>query len=132
MSTPITASSAKDSAEAGARRAANSPWLDRLARLGFVAKGLVYALIGILAFQVAMGDTERTDQKGALQAIAEKPGGGFVLWLMVVGFFAYALWRFSEAAYATKPPRRSAPSSGSARQPTAWSTCSSVCSRSVR
>jgi len=99
MSTPITASSAKDSAEAGARRAANSPWLDRLARLGFVAKGLVYALIGILAFQVAMGDTERTDQKGALQAIAEKPGGGFVLWLMVVGFFAYALWRFSEAAF---------------------------------
>jgi hypothetical protein len=99
MSTPTTASTATSAAEAQARQAANSPWIDRLARLGFVAKGLVYALIGILAFQVAMGDQKRTDQKGALQAIAEKPGGSFVLWLMVLGFLAYAVWRFSEAAF---------------------------------
>jgi hypothetical protein len=97
MSTPI-ASTAKDSAELHARQAANSEWLDRAARLGFLAKGLVYALIGVLAFQVAMGDQQRADQKGALQAIAAKPGGSVVLWLMVIGFVAYAGWRFSEAA----------------------------------
>jgi hypothetical protein len=96
MSTPTTA---RASAEGSARAAANSKSMDRLARLGFLAKGLVYALIGLLAVQVAFGDQERADQKGALQALAEKPGGEIVLWLMVVGFAAYALWRFSEAAW---------------------------------
>ena len=99
MSTPTTHNTAKDSAELHARQAANSEWLDRAARLGFLAKGLVYALIGVLAFQVAMGDQQRADQKGALQAIAAKPGGSVVLWLMVLGFLAYAVWRFSEAAF---------------------------------
>jgi hypothetical protein len=82
-----------------ARRAANSGALEAAARLGFVAKGLVYALIGVLAFQVALGGHERTDQKGALQKVAEQPFGTFVLWLMVLGFVAYAAWRFSEAAW---------------------------------
>jgi hypothetical protein len=117
MSTP-TASTAKDSAELHARQAANSEWLDRAARLGFLAKGLVYALIGVLAFQVAMGDQQRTDQKGALQAIAAKPGGSVVLWLMVLGFLAYAGWRFSEAAFGrrdeTDEKKRTAKRLGSA------------------
>ena len=117
MSTP-TASTAKDSAEMHARQAANSPWLDRAARLGFLAKGLVYALIGVLAFQVAMGDQQRADQKGALQAIADKPGGSVVLWLMVLGFLAYAAWRFGEAAFGrrdeTDEKKRTAKRIGSA------------------
>ena len=98
MSTPTT-NSATGSAEAGARRAANSEALDKAARVGFVAKGVVYALIGVLTFQVAFGSNQRTDQKGALQTIADKPGGSFVLWLMVLGFVAYAVWRFSEAIW---------------------------------
>jgi Domain of Unknown Function (DUF1206) len=118
MSTPTTSSTAKDSAERHARQAANSKWLDRAARLGFLAKGLVYALIGVLAFQVAMGDQQRADQKGALQSIADKPGGSFVLWLMVLGFLAYAAWRFSEAAFGrrdeTDEKKRTAKRIGSA------------------
>jgi uncharacterized protein DUF1206 len=86
-------------AEGTARQAANSETLTKAARLGFVAKGLVYALIGVLAFQVALGGSERADQKGALQKVAEQPFGTFVLWLMVIGFTGYALWRFSEAAW---------------------------------
>ena len=117
MTTP-TVSNAKDSAELHARQAANSKWLDRAARLGFLAKGLVYALIGVLAFQVAMGDQQRADQKGALQAIASKPGGSVVLWLMVLGFLAYAGWRFSEAAFGrrdeTDEKKRTAKRLGSA------------------
>jgi flagellar basal body-associated protein FliL len=117
MSTPTT-STAKDSAELHARQAANSEWLDRAARLGFLAKGLVYALIGVLAFQVAMGDQQRADQKGALQAISAKPGGSVVLWLMVLGFLAYAVWRFSEAAFGrrneTDEKKRTAKRLGSA------------------
>jgi hypothetical protein len=102
MSSPTTARpspAAKDRAETCARRAADSDALHKAARAGFVAKGLVYALIGILAFQVAFGGSERTDQKGALRSIAEKPGGSIVLWLMALGFLAYAAWRFGEAAF---------------------------------
>jgi hypothetical protein len=113
-----TASSARAQAEGSARRAANSGALDKAARLGFLAKGLVYALIGLLAVQVAFGGSERTDQKGALQTIAEKPGGSVVLWLMVIGFAAYAGWRLSEAAWGrrdeTDEKKRTAKRIGSA------------------
>ena len=117
MSVP-TAGSAKAQAEGTAHQAANSGAMNMAARLGFLAKGLVYALIGLLAIQVAFGDSERTDQKGALQTIADKPGGSIVLWLMVVGFAAYAVWRFSEAAWGrreeTDEKKRTAKRLGSA------------------
>ena len=101
-----------------ARQAANSGAINKAARVGFVAKGLVYALIGILAFQIALGDSEQADQQGALQTVAEKPGGTVVLWLMVLGFAGYALWRFSEALWGrrdeTDEKKRTAKRLGSA------------------
>ena len=101
MSTNLTpgSSTAKGAAHQAANNAANGGAINKAARVGFVAKGVVYALIGLLAIQVAFGGSEQTDQKGALQAVAEKPGGSIVLWLMVLGFVGYALWRFSEAAW---------------------------------
>jgi hypothetical protein len=106
------------SAEGTARQAANSETLNKAARLGFVAKGVVYALIGVLAFQVALGGNQRADQKGALQKVAEQPFGEVVLWLMFVGFIAYALWRFSEAIWGrrdeTDEKKRTAKRIGSA------------------
>ncbi|HEX7189147.1 MAG TPA: DUF1206 domain-containing protein [Actinomycetes bacterium] len=86
-------------ASSTAHQAANSGALNKAARVGFLAKGLVYALIGVLAFQIALGDPEQADQKGAMQSVAEQPGGSVVLWLMVIGFTGYALWRFAEAAW---------------------------------
>lgn len=74
-------------------------WLHVAARVGFVAKGLVYGTIGALAVQVAFGDSARTDQSGALSSVAQKPFGSVVLWLAVAGFAAFALWRFSQAAW---------------------------------
>jgi len=41
--------------EEAARKA--RPWVDRIARVGYVAKGTVYATVGILAGQVALGIT---------------------------------------------------------------------------
>jgi len=87
------------SARGAAHQAANSDAFNKAARVGFLAKGLVYALIGALAIQVAFGDSEKADQQGALQSVAEKPGGSVVLWLMVIGFVGYAVWRFSEAVW---------------------------------
>ena len=43
----------KHHAEHAARRA--SPWIDRVARAGYAAKGVVYATIGVLAMREALG-----------------------------------------------------------------------------
>jgi hypothetical protein len=48
---------------------------------------------------VALGQSSReADQTGALQLLAGKSYGLVSLWLLGIGFAAYALWRLSEAA----------------------------------
>lgn len=86
--------------KAAARQAANSRWVQRLARLGLVARGVVYVLIGALALQIAFGDSgSQADQGGAVRAIASKPFGSVLLWLLAAGFAGLALWRLSEATF---------------------------------
>ena len=92
-------------ARSTARRAARSGVLDKAPRLGLIARGLVYALVGVLAFEVAIGNNERTDQKGALEKLAEQPAGALLLWVMAIGFFAYALWQLSEAVQGHRDKR---------------------------
>jgi membrane protease YdiL (CAAX protease family) len=84
----------------GARRAARSPAAHFLARAGLTARGVIYLLIGWVAVLVAIGHSSReADQQGALQLLAGKPYGLVSLWLLGIGFAAYALWRLSEAAF---------------------------------
>jgi len=40
-------------AERAVRSAVRNPWVERLARFGYAARGVVYALIGLLAIQAA-------------------------------------------------------------------------------
>jgi len=78
------------------RRAGRSPWVERLGRLGLVAKGALYAVVGILAFKVALGGREESpDREGALQAIAKQPFGKGLLVLLAVGLAGYALWQLA-------------------------------------
>jgi hypothetical protein len=78
------------------RRAARNPWLERLARFGLAARGVVYAVVGLLAVQTAFfGRGATTDTRGAIQKIAEQSRP--LLALVAVGFVGYALWRFAEA-----------------------------------
>ena len=79
------------------RRAGQSPWVERLGRAGLVAKGLLYAVIGILAVQVALGGREESpDKDGALNAIAQQPFGRGLLILLALGLVAYGLWRLAQ------------------------------------
>jgi hypothetical protein len=79
------------------RRASDNPWL---ARSGLTARGIIYLLVGGVAVLVALGHSSReADQRGALQLLADKPAGIILLWLLAIGFAAYALWRLSEAAF---------------------------------
>jgi RNase P/RNase MRP subunit POP5 len=83
-----------------ARRASNSGPAHFLARAGLTARGVIYILVGWVAVLVALGHSSReADQLGALQLLAGKPYGLVSLWLLGIGFAAYALWRLSEAAF---------------------------------
>ena len=78
------------------RRAGQSPWVERLGRLGLVAKGVLYAVVGILAIKVALGGREQSpDREGALQTIAQQPFGKGLLVLLAVGLAGYALWQLA-------------------------------------
>lgn len=75
------------------------PWVVGLARWGHVAKGIVYVIIGVLAFQAAFGlGGQTTDSSGALHKIGGQPFGRVLLGLVGVGLIGYALWRLVEAA----------------------------------
>jgi hypothetical protein len=83
------ARSARRRAETG------SGWYAWLARLGLIAKGVSFGIVGILAVGVAVGaGGKATSRQGALQALAQHTFGKMLLALLAVGFAAYALWRF--------------------------------------
>jgi hypothetical protein len=91
-------------AEAAGEDVARSKHLERLARAGLVARGVVYGLIGILAIKVAIGSGgETTDQQGALKTIAGQPFGKVLLILVAIGLAGYALWRLVRAAIGHGP-----------------------------
>jgi hypothetical protein len=93
-------SSPRTNVTASARRASDSPAARALARAGLTARGVIYILIGWVAILVALGQSSRqADQQGALQLLARQPYGLVSLWLIGIGFAAYALWRLSEAAF---------------------------------
>lgn len=87
-------------AKFAARRAGNSKYVNWLARAGFAARGVMYVLIGILAIELAFGNSgHQADQSGAVRLVGSTPFGAFLLWLLVIGFAGMALWRLSEAVY---------------------------------
>ena len=74
--------------------------VESLGRAGLVAKGALYAVIAVLAFRVATGARDLApDKQGALQAIAGRPLGGFLLALLALGLAGYALWRLAQAVF---------------------------------
>jgi len=96
-------------AERQGRRASETPAAHLLARAGLTARGIIYILIGWVAVLVAIGQgAHEADQTGALQLLAGKPYGTASLWLLGIGFAAYALWRLSEAAFGVTGDRNGA------------------------
>jgi hypothetical protein len=85
-------------AKRAADRAAESRWIEWLGRIGLVAKGVSFCLVGVIAILVALGvGTKPEDRQGALRLIAEQSWGALILILLGSGFAAYATWRFAQA-----------------------------------
>ncbi|MEU6976310.1 DUF1206 domain-containing protein [Streptomyces sp. NPDC046371] len=70
-------------------------------RVGLCARGVIYVLVGILAVRIGLGsDTgQEADRSGAVGTLGEQPFGRALLWALVVGLAAMALWRLCEAAF---------------------------------
>jgi hypothetical protein len=82
----------------------NTRTFELLSRAGFVARAAIYAIIGVLAFMVAIGvGGKLTNQHGALETVAKQPFGTFLLILLAIGLGGYALWRFFRAALGRGP-----------------------------
>jgi hypothetical protein len=96
----VEAQSVKDFGEArreGEKLAGAKP-LAWLARVGLVARGLIYLIIGVLAIKLALGDGDKAvDQQDALKTLAHQPFGKTLLILVAIGLAGYALWRLVRA-----------------------------------
>ena len=79
-------------------QASRSGWVEWAGRVGHLAKGVSYALIAVLALQVAFGERARPgDREGVLREVASSFFGTAALVALAVGFAAYALWQFVRA-----------------------------------
>ena len=90
----------RDPSIEGARRYAErvarpaSPWVGRLARAGYVAKGVVYAVIGVLAMREALGaGGATTGPSGAMRNIGPQPLDSVLLVVLAAGLVGYAVWK---------------------------------------
>lgn len=86
-----------DKAEEFARR---HPGLVTFARIGWVAKGLVYGLTGVLAFLIGLDSVGRSSdsggeasQTGAIAQIAQNSYGVVLLVVVAAGLVLYSSWR---------------------------------------
>jgi len=76
-----------------AKEAAYSPTMERLARLGYGVKGLIYITMGLLAIQGALGKAKTpADQLGAIRTFSKLPFAQVLLWIVLIGLISYALW----------------------------------------
>jgi Domain of Unknown Function (DUF1206) len=74
--------------------------LEKLARAGYITKGVVYAIVGVLALQVAAGNGGKIeDSRGAILTIAGQPFGRLLLVLTTIGLAGYVFWRLVQALW---------------------------------
>jgi hypothetical protein len=74
--------------------------VERVARAGLAAKGVLYAVTGLLAARLALGDAGGdASQSGALRTLAQQPFGRALVSVLAVGFLAYAVWRAAEGLW---------------------------------
>jgi hypothetical protein len=78
-----------------------SSWIPVIARTGLISKGVVYCLLGTLAFMAAFEISgqrdEQADKKGVVEFVQQSTGGNLFLGLIAIGLVCYSAWRLIEA-----------------------------------
>lgn len=83
------------------KQAAANPQLELLERLGYVVRGVLYAVMGFLALRIALATPggKATDLSGSLVWLIGNPFGKLVLIVTIIGLVAYSVWGFVRAIY---------------------------------
>ncbi|HEY8580181.1 MAG TPA: DUF1206 domain-containing protein, partial [Beijerinckiaceae bacterium] len=72
--------------------------LTLLARVGYVARGFVYLIVGGFAVLAALGRGGATmDTRGALGTILTQPAGYALLAITAFGLVCFSIWRAAQA-----------------------------------
>jgi hypothetical protein len=70
-------------------------WPDKVARAGYIAKGVVYITVGVLAVLLAFGEGgEAGGSKNAIVALMSMTFGYAMVLVLTIGLACYALWRW--------------------------------------
>ena len=70
--------------------------LEIMARLGYVARGLVYMIVGGFALLAALGGERASGTKGALAKLLAQPLGTTLLCGVALGLLCFAAWRLAQ------------------------------------
>ncbi len=70
-------------------------WVEQLARFGLIGKGILHAVIGLLAGEIALNGSSSSEAStsGALDWIADRPFGVAALWVVGFSLLALAVWQ---------------------------------------
>jgi hypothetical protein len=79
---------------------AKNSWISGIAKAGLISKGIVYLVLGALAFMAAFelgGKSNKdTTSSGVFNSVKEWPAGNFLLILLSSGLICYIIWRFTQ------------------------------------
>ncbi len=82
-----------------------NPWIERVFQFGWIAKAVVYTVMGVAAIQIARQDSgqdsgadSEASPEGSVAAIADAPLGRLLLGVLAVLLMLYVVWRIASVA----------------------------------
>jgi hypothetical protein len=75
-------------------RRESARWVEPIGRIGLATQGVLYAVMALLALQVASGHSDdRADQRGAIEAVSSQSFGRLLLFALTIGLAFHCVWR---------------------------------------